>query len=104
MGKWHLNGKTKSASDFGNEKRRFGFLNIDYQFNRGHWKWFDRTKDGVEAYEWKDGHLFTGNPDGGRSNYATDFLFDRGMEFIDEKVKNGKNFALMLSIPDPHGM
>jgi len=37
------------------------------------------------------------------AHYATDFIFNRGIRFINDNVKNGRNFALMLSIPDPHG-
>jgi hypothetical protein len=32
-------------------------------------------------------------------NYATDFLFDRGIEFIEKNAKEGIPFAIMMSIP-----
>lgn len=35
-------------------------------------------------------------------NYATDFLMDKGIEVIDNALKQGLPFAVMISIPDPH--
>jgi len=102
MGKLHLNGKTKSSSDFGDETRKFGFSNIDFQYNRGHWKYFNQTEDGVKAFQWKDRNKFTQNGVNETEHYATDFLFDRAIDFIDKETKNGNKFALMLSIADPH--
>lgn len=103
LGKWHLNGKTKSSTDFGDETRKFGFSNIKYQYNRGHWKYFNETEDGLKAYEWNDRERFTQSGVKESDHYATDFLVDRTIEFIDEELKNGNKFALMLSIADPHG-
>ena len=103
LGKWHLNGKTKSSTDFGDETRKFGFSNIKYQYNRGHWKYFNETEDGLKAYEWNERERFTQSGVKESDHYATDFLVDRTIEFIDEELKNGNKFALMLSIADPHG-
>ena len=36
------------------------------------------------------------------TNYATDFLMDRGIEIIDNALKQDLPFAVMISIPDPH--
>jgi len=101
MGKFHLNGKTKSASDFGDKSRSFGFKNIEYQYNRGHWKYFNQTSNGLKAFEWKDREKFIQNGQE-QEHYATDFLFDRAIEFMKLKSEKGKKFALMLSIADPH--
>lgn len=40
----------------------------------------------------------------GRLNehFSTDFLMDRGIEFIEGAVSDEKPFALMISFPDPH--
>ena len=102
IGKWHLNGKDKSASDFGDQDRKFGFTDIDYQYNRGHWKYFNETADGVTAFEWKDRAKFTYSENSESEHYATDFLFDKATDFIKRKADTGKNFAVMLSIADPH--
>ena len=34
-------------------------------------------------------------------NYTTDFLFDRAIDYMKDKRKDGKNFLAFLSIPDP---
>jgi len=39
IGKWHLNGMEKLG--FSKEGRSFGLDDIKYQFNRGHWKYFE---------------------------------------------------------------
>ena len=38
-----------------------------------------------------------------KEGFATDFLVDRGIEFIESAVNNDQPFALVISIPDPHG-
>ena len=97
VGKWHLNGREKPG--FSNEKRRFGFDENKYQFNRGHWKYFEEDKPTgkVHAYTFSDKYKY--NKDG----YATDFLFDKGIDFMRRQIESKKHFALMMSIPDPHG-
>jgi len=35
--------------------------------------------------------------------YTTDFLTDRAIDFIKEQKEQKRTFALMLSLPDPHG-
>jgi len=35
--------------------------------------------------------------------YPTDFIFDKGIKFIKPYIKHKIPFALMMSIPDPHG-
>ena len=103
MGKWHLDGKTKSNFDFGKKKRKFGYDNTDFQYNRGHWKYFNNTEDGLQAFEWKDRIKFTQNGANEEQYYATDFLFDRAIDFIDSATSNNNSkFAVMISIADPH--
>lgn len=100
VGKWHLNGDEKPG--FSNDERPFGFTDNKYQFNRGHWKLFDedaRTGE-VSAYEWKKQKKFKGSIE---DAYATDFLFRKGTDFMETQIRQKKPFALMLSIPDPHG-
>lgn len=38
-----------------------------------------------------------------KEHFATDFLMDRGIEFIESAAGKDDPFALVLSIPDPHG-
>ena len=98
-GKWHLDGDGKPQWG---PTRKFGFADNRYMFNRGHWKQLEETDEGprVKARDKK------GNPsysvDGAdEESFATDFLTNRTIEFIEEH-KN-KPFCYMLSIPDPHG-
>jgi len=99
IGKWHLNGLEKPG--FENPKRPFGFDEYRYQFNRGHWKIFDEKENGdINVHEWIKKEQFESELE---EKYATDFLFDRGMDFIKKCKKKGKHYAVMLSIPDPHG-
>jgi len=100
VGKWHLNGLEKPG--FANKERSFGFDENKYQFNRGHWKLFedDMQTGEVNVYNWKDSKKFKGDVQEG---YATDFLFSKGIDFMRRQIENETQFALMLSIPDPHG-
>jgi len=100
VGKWHLNGDEKPG--FSNDERPFGFNDIKYQFNRGHWKLFEedmRTGE-ISAYDWKKKKKISGALS---DAYATDFLFNKGIDFMATQIDDEKPFALMLSIPDPHG-
>jgi hypothetical protein len=69
-------------------------------YNRGHWKYFSETNGKVTAHEMDAEGNFVGNY---KEHFATDFLMDRGIEFIESAVDNSDPFALVLSIPDPHG-
>ena len=51
------------------------------------------------GYDFFQEELFNGNH---VAYYSTDFLFDKGTEFIENSLKSGENFAVVLSIPDPH--
>lgn len=102
LGKWHLDGITSATvtSDFVNDpNRKFGFEDTKYKYNRGHWKWYNQDAYSVNAFDWTYKQDFVDNQE---EHYATDFLFDRAMEFIDEKSDEGEKFAIMLSIADPH--
>ena len=83
-------------------ERKFGFEDNRYMYNRGHWKKFVETAEGprVAALDKK------GNPsydldEADEETYATDFLMDRTIEFID--ANKDEPFCVMLSLPDPHG-
>ena len=98
-GKWHLDGNGKPQ--WGPE-RNFGFDDNRYMFNRGHWKQFELTDEGprVKARD-KSGKPSYSVDGADEESFATDWLMDRTIDFIDEH-KDGP-FAYMVSIPDPHG-
>ncbi len=98
-GKWHLDGAGKPQWE---PKRRFGFEDNRYMFNRGHWKQLEDTASGprVKSRNAKD------KPDYGvkgadEKSFTTDFLADKTVEFI--KAHKDGPFCYMVSIPDPHG-
>lgn len=99
IGKWHLDGTAKPGWE---PERNFGFEDNRHMYNRGHWKKFKETPDGprVATLNRKgEPNYDVGKADA--SNYATDFLMDRTIDFIREN--KDKPFCVMLSLPDPHG-
>ncbi len=98
-GKWHLDGEGKPQ--WGPE-RKFGFSDNRYMFNRGHWKKFADTPDGpVVAAKDSAGNLSYDLNGADHTTFATDFLTDKAIEFIEQN--RGSPFCYMLSYPDPHG-
>lgn len=98
-GKWHLDGNGKPQWE---PERDFGFEDNRFMFNRGHWKQFELTDKGpqVKARDAK------GNPTyavkgADEESFATDWLTDRTIDFIEEHRE--EPFAYLVSIPDPHG-
>jgi len=101
MGKFHLDGEAKPG--WGDNGRSFGFDFNTYRYNRGHWKYFAEVDGAVKQY--KDEPDFYDKFDGPynqKEHYATDFMVDRGMDFIASAAQQNKPFALMISIADPH--
>ena len=98
-GKWHLDGGGKPQWA---PKRKFGFEDNRYMFNRGHWKKFIITEDGpqVGARD-KKGNPSYGVDGADEKTFSTDWLCDRTMDFIGEK--SDQPFCYMVSLPDPHG-
>jgi arylsulfatase A-like enzyme len=102
FGKWHLNGKIVPGFGDDSPSRNFGFNNIKYLFNQGHWKFIEEADDGhMKAYTYKDGkEKFAGNE---TKHFMTDYLFDQGIDFIEQNRNEAKKpFLAFLSIPDPH--
>ena len=98
-GKWHLDGHGKPQ--WGPD-RKFGFSDNRYMFNRGHWKKFELTETGPRvAARDKKGNPGYGVDGADEESFATDWLTDRCIDFIDDH--RDEPFAYMLSIPDPHG-
>ena len=97
-GKWHLDGKGKPQWA---PKRKFGFEDNRFMFNRGHWKKLEVTKDGPRVGARKKGAASYGVAGADEKTFTTDFLVDRTIEFVE--VNKAKPFCYFLSIPDPHG-
>lgn len=97
-GKWHLDGLGKPQWA---PKRKFGFDDNRYMFNRGHWKNLKEDENGPRVGSTKNNAPSYDVGDADESTFTTDFLMDRTIEFV-EKNKS-KPFCFMVSIPDPHG-
>jgi arylsulfatase A-like enzyme len=98
-GKWHLDGSAKPGWA---PKRKFGFEDNRYMFNRGHWKKLDIGKEGpFVAARSADDQPTYGVDGADETTFATDFLADRTIDFI--HANKDKPFCYMVSIPDPHG-
>lgn len=98
-GKWHLDGEGKPQWA---PKRKFGFADNRYMFNRGHWKKFKDTPDGPRvAGVSKTGKISYAVDGADEKSFATDYLADKTIEFINENSE--KPFCYMVSFPDPHG-
>lgn len=98
-GKWHLDGDAKPGWT---PRRKFGFEDNRYMFNRGHWKKLGEDENGPEVAAVNAGGQPNYNLDGADDkSFTTDFLTDRAIEFV--RRKRDMPFCYMLSIPDPHG-
>lgn len=100
VGKWHLDGEDKPG--FAPE-RQFGFSDNRYMINRGHWKVLAEDEKGLRVDQEfsKKGTPVFDVEKANEESFTTDFIVDRTLEIL--KRDKDKPFALMLSIPDPHG-
>lgn len=98
-GKWHLDGEGKPQWQ---PKRNFGFVDNRYMFNRGHWKQLELTESGprIKARD-RNGKASYSVAGADEESFATDWLTNRAIEFVEENRESP--FCYMLSIPDPHG-
>jgi uncharacterized sulfatase len=100
--KWHLNGEERPGWGDESNHHDFGFNHKKYLFNQGHWKFLeeDIINGKMQAYTYEEGEdKFSGREE---EHFTTDFLFDRGIEFMEENRQNDDPFLAFLSIPDPH--
>ena len=98
-GKWHLNGDGKPQWA---PKRKFGFEDNRFMFNRGHWKKFEDTTSGPRiASRNAKGQPTYGVDGADQKSFATDWLCDKTVDFI--RKNKSKPFCYMVSLPDPHG-
>ncbi len=97
-GKWHLDGLGKPQWA---PKRKFGFDDNRYMFNRGHWKKFEITGDGPRVAAIRRGKPYYGVENANNNSFSTDWLANRTIDFIN--ANKAKPFCYMVSFPDPHG-
>jgi arylsulfatase A-like enzyme len=98
-GKWHLDGNGKPQWG---PKRKFGWEDNRFMFNRGHWKKFEDTAAGPRiASRNRQGRADYGLVGADEKSFSTDWLTDKVINFVNEK--KGKSFCYMVSYPDPHG-
>lgn len=97
-GKWHLDGDGKPQWA---PKRKFGFADNRFMFNRGHWKKFEDTADGprVGSRNKKGPNYSLNGAD--KTTFSTDWLCDKAVDFID--LNAGKPWCYVVNLPDPHG-
>lgn len=94
IGKWHLDGLERPGLNATND---FGWIHSDYKWNRGHYKFVNKENSSLRLYPFDEGEKKFNNTM--EENFLTDFLIDRGINFIDDSIKKDKAFALMISIP-----
>ena len=92
-GKWHLDGSAKPGWT---PKRKFGFEDNTYMFNRGHWKQLADTPAGPQVTEGRRRSMESADA----KAFTTDFLADKTVAFI--QAHKGEPFCFMVSFPDPH--
>ncbi len=97
-GKWHLDGTGKPQWG---PKRKFGFEDNRYLFNRGHWKQLEDTPDGPRVKARAGGKPSYNVQGADEKSFTTDFLADKACAFI--AAHTDEPFCYMVSIPDPHG-
>lgn len=97
-GKWHLDGSGKPQWG---PKRKFGFEDNRFMFNRGHWKKLVDGPKGPDIGAKKNGKPGYGLAGADEKTFSTDWLSDKAIEFI--KTNKDKPFCYMVSYPDPHG-
>jgi arylsulfatase A-like enzyme len=98
-GKWHLDGNGKPQWG---PKRRFGFEDNRFMFNRGHWKKMEDTPDGPRvAARTPQGRPTYGVDGADEESFTTDWLTDKMIGFIE--AHKDDPFCYMVSLPDPHG-
>lgn len=97
-GKWHLE---DGGMPGWTPKRKFGFDDNLYMYNRGHWKKLKDTPNGPEIAT-KSGNRYTMQVAGAdETSFSTDFFTTKTIDFINKN--KDKPFCYMLSIADPHG-
>lgn len=97
-GKWHLDGTGKPQWA---PRRKFGFDDNRYMFNRGHWKQLEDTPEGPRVKARRANQPTYSVEGADAQSFTTDFLCDKTLDFI--RAHKGRAFCYMVSLPDPHG-
>lgn len=98
-GKWHLDGGAKPGWA---PRRKFGFEDNRYMFNRGHWKQLEDSAKGPRVKARDEKGKPTYSIEGADSeSFTTDFLTDKAIAFVHAHAD--EPFCYYLSLPDPHG-
>jgi len=98
-GKWHLDGAGKPQWA---PKRKFGFEDNRFMFNRGHWKNFVDSETGPKIGPTNNSGAPTyAVDDADEKSFATDWLANKAIDFINEH--QAEPFCYYVSFPDPHG-
>jgi arylsulfatase A-like enzyme len=95
VGKWHLDGTPRPG--WVHPERAMGFDDARYMFNRGHWKKIEDFKMNKKDQPVVHPYSVIGDEE----TYATDWLTNKTLEFLD--IEDERPFCHMLSLPDPHG-
>lgn len=99
LGKWHLDGEAKPGWA---PKRKFGFEDNRYMYNRGHWKVLEDGPEGPRVKTRNRSGEPTASLEGAdERSFTTDFLTDRALEILSKD--RARPFCVMVSYPDPHG-
>ena len=99
FGKWHLGGEGKPewAPEIDG-----GFQFKKFMFNRGHWKKFAIANGKPMVAARRNGQPSYGVAGADERSFATDWLTDRTIDFVND-TDSEKPFFAVLSYPDPHG-
>ena len=71
--------------------RQFGWEDNRFMFNRGHWKKFTDSKDGPQVGARKNGEPNYALDDANEETFATDWLTDKLIDFVN--AKKGSRFV-----------
>jgi len=95
VGKWHLDGNPRPG--WVHPERSMGFEDARYMFNRGHWKKIEDFPMNKKDQPVVHPYAVIGDEE----TYATDWLTNKTLEFLE--ADDERPFCHMLSLPDPHG-
>jgi uncharacterized sulfatase len=112
IGKWHLSQDRPNGFEHKPgwmlqpelKNNDYGFEAKNYMYNRGHYKKFeiiDNPDPDAPAGEKMGNDLGTSSTGTTSTNFSTDWLTDRAIDFINDNSSNP--FFCVISYPDPHG-
>ena len=113
VGKWHLSQDRPNGFEHKPgwmlqpelKNNDYGFDVKNFMYNRGHYKKFeiiDNPDPNAPAGEKMGNDLGTNSKGTTATNFSTDWLTDRAIDFINDNSSNP--FFCVISYPDPHGL